>query len=85
MEIMKGHFDMLGIASPLLVKGKANRRDLLIKESNLDWDTYLPDKMSSRWITFIEELVELDQLQFQRCVRKLVEWHFFTRFLPSSS
>ena len=62
MGVINGQFDMLGIASPLLAKGKASMRDLFIKESNLDWDTHLPDKMRKIWITFIEELVH-------RCVK----------------
>ena len=69
LGVVNGQFDMMGIAAPLLIKGRVAMRDLFVKEAELDWDTILPDKLRDTWIFFMKELVETGQLVYRRCVR----------------
>ena len=69
LGVVNGQFDMMGMAAPLLIKGKVAMRDLFMKESELDWDTVLPDKMRVTWISYMRELVLSGQLVYRRCVR----------------
>ena len=50
LGVCNGQFDMLGIATPALIKLKANMRDLFIEENKLDWDTILPDVLRDTWV-----------------------------------
>ena len=69
LGVVNSQFDLLGIAAPLLIKGKVAMRNLFVKETGLDWDTILPDKLRDTWIIFMKELVCAGQLEFHRCVR----------------
>ena len=69
LGVASGQFDMLGMASPLLIKLRVSMRDLFVKEAGLSWDTALPAKLRDTWVAHIEELVRAGQLEFKRCVR----------------
>ena len=69
LGVTSGQFDMLGMASPLLIKLRVSMRDLFVKEVELSWDTALPAKLRNTWVDYIRELVITGQLEFQRCVR----------------
>ena len=69
LGVASGQFDMLGMASPLLIKLRVSMRDLFVKEVELSWDTALPAKLRNTWVDYIRELVITGQLEFQRCVR----------------
>ena len=69
LGIVNGQFDMLGIAGPLLIKGKVAMRDLFMDEYALEWDSVLPDDLRKVWISILEELVQASDLTYQRCVR----------------
>ena len=69
LGVCNGQFDMLGIASPVLIKMRVAMRNLFIEENQLDWDTILPVKLRTSWIGYMEELVLAGQLEFGRCVR----------------
>ena len=45
LGVASGQFDMLGMASPLLIKLRVSMRDLFVKEIGLSWDTALPAKL----------------------------------------
>ena len=60
---------MLGLVSPLLIKMKVGMRDMYIKELAMDWDTRLEGKMRETWVEYLEELIETEGIEFQRCVR----------------
>ena len=60
---------MLGLVSPLLIKMKVGMRDMYIKELAMDWDTRLEGKMRETWVGYLEELVETEGIEFNRCVR----------------
>jgi len=69
LGVINGLFDMLGIAGPLLIKGKVAMRDLFMDEYALEWDTILPDNLRKVWISILEELVLARNITYQRCVR----------------
>ena len=69
LGVTNGQFDMLGQASPLLIKLRVSMRDLFIKESGLDWDSLLPADMRDTWVGYMKELVMAGQLEFNRCVK----------------
>ena len=69
LGVCNGQFDMIGIASPVIIKLRAAMRDLFIGENQLDWDTILPSELKNTWIDYMEELVQAGQLEFKRCVR----------------
>ena len=69
LGIVNRQFDMMGIAAPLLIRGKVAMRDLFVKELGLGWDNILPSDQRETWITYLRELVEARQLVFERCVR----------------
>ena len=53
---------MLGIAAPLLIKGKVAMRDLFVNEAGLDWDTILPDYLQTIWVSILSELVQAGKI-----------------------
>ena len=69
LGITSGQFDMLGIASPLLIKLRVRMRNLFVKEAGMSWDCPLPDPVRQIWVDYIVELVSTGQLKFNRCVR----------------
>ena len=69
LGVTSGQFDMLGMASPLLIKLRVRMRDLFVKEAGLSWDCSLPGPIKQTWVDYIVELVSTGQLKFNRCVR----------------
>ena len=69
LGVVNAQFDMMGIASPLLIKLRVAMRDLFIQENNLDWDTVLTGTLWDTWCRCMEELVTMGQLDFARCVK----------------
>ena len=69
LGVVNGQFDMLVQASRLLIKLRVGMRDMFIKETGLDWDTQLPEKMRDTWVSYMKELVLAGQLEFKRFVK----------------
>ena len=69
LGVANGQYDMLGVATPCLIRLKASMRNLFVAEYGLGWDTPLPDKLRKLWVGYCVELVEAGQLEFRRCVR----------------
>lgn len=60
-------FDPLGLLGPTIVIAKLILQDLW--RSSVQWDESVTQTIHSRWSTFKSQLVELNQLSIQRCVK----------------
>ena len=61
-------FDPFGFLAPYVVRAK-----LLMQEAwmeSLGWDEELPDNLKTEWRKWFDELVELDNVKVQRCLRE---------------
>ncbi|KAG8176819.1 hypothetical protein JTE90_003447 [Oedothorax gibbosus] len=71
-------FDPLGLLSPCVIFMKIVLQELW--QANLSWDQPLPEELSSKWRSFLSEIVLLQQVTFPRYVllpKALVEIHAF--------
>ncbi|KAG8176196.1 hypothetical protein JTE90_004734 [Oedothorax gibbosus] len=71
-------FDPLGLLSPSVIFMKIVLQELW--QANLSWDQPLPEELSSKWRSFLSEIVLLQQVTFPRYVllpKALVEIHAF--------
>lgn len=57
-------YDPIGILSPLVFWAKVLMQHLWCL--GLDWDTPLPDTVSEKWLKFIKELPQIEQLKIPR-------------------
>lgn len=57
---VNGVYDPLGLISPFTVRAKMMLRKLWGQEKRLDWDDAIPDHLKHEWITFFEELFQLE-------------------------
>ena len=66
-------FDPLGLIAPFIVKGKLLMRSLLIHLPNgaADWDAPVPDECRNIWLTFFNDMFQLERCRFPRCTRPL--------------
>ena len=71
LRIVNSMYDPLGLESPLTLKLIRKIRDQFASNNNLRWDTLLSEGEADGWIRLFEELLQLDRLEFPRCVRSL--------------
>lgn len=60
-------FDPFGFLAPFVLKGKIILQQLCREEA--DWDDPLPADIESQWECWRNELIELQTLDIQRCVK----------------
>ena len=60
-------FDPLGLASPFLLKGRKILQQITTENNN--WDDDLTPKMRSDWLQWRDEVLELQNLEIQRCYK----------------
>ena len=66
---VNGVYDPMGLVSPFTIRAKIMLRKLWGQENKLDWDDPSPDHLKREWITFFEELFELERIVVQRCIK----------------
>ena len=74
-------FDPLGFLSPFIVRAKVLMQELWIH--GLDWDEKLPTELSTKVMSWFEELILLPTIKVQRCLQlkkqvRLMSLHVFT-------
>ena len=74
-------FDPLGFLSPFIVRAKVLMQELWIY--GLDWDEKLPTELSTKVMSWFEELILLPTIKVQRCLQlkkqvRLMSLHMFT-------
>ena len=62
-------YDPLGLAVPFTVRAKILMRHLWAKSEKLDWDNPIPEDNKQQWSAFFNELPEMNQVKFERCLR----------------
>ena len=62
-------FDPLGLATPFTVKAKVLMRRTWEANRADDWDESLPPSLLAEWITIFEELFEMKNVSFPRCIK----------------
>ena len=63
--------DHLGLISPVTVKGKMLLRELTSIELRMDWDSPIPSLYQIGWKRFNDDLKEMPNLSFPRCIKPL--------------
>ena len=66
---VNGVYDPMGLVSPFTVRAKKVLRKLWGHENKLDWDDPIPEHIKREWITFFEELFELEKVSIPRCIK----------------
>ena len=62
-------YDPLGLAAPVLLKGKQILQELC--RLKLDWDSPIPESISKQWTHWRKEVVLLDHLEIPRCYKPI--------------
>jgi len=62
-------YDPLGLAGPFTVRAKILMRQLWGIEEKLHWDDPIPDKYKRDWTQFCQDLVEMNNVKFKRCLK----------------
>jgi Mor family transcriptional regulator len=60
-------YDPLGLLSPFTLKAKVLLRDTW--ELKLGWDDPLPSESRANWLKFFQDLVRVESIQYDRCLR----------------
>ena len=69
-RVVNTTYDPLGLLSPFLIKLKVEMRRLYSEEfKHLNWDDHIPPQLHERWIELLQQLFEIDDLEFERCVK----------------
>ena len=67
---INGIYDPLGLATPFTIKAKLLMRELWgVGGKYLEWDDDIPSSIKVKWISFFQELFEMRQLSFKRCIQ----------------
>ena len=61
-------YDPLGLAGPFTVRAKILLRQLWGMEEKLNWDDPIPDKYTRDWKQFCQDLLEMNDVKFKRCL-----------------
>ena len=61
-------YDPLGLARPFTVRAKILMRQLWATSEKLDWDDAIPEDNKQQWSAFFNELPEMNQVKFERCL-----------------
>ena len=62
-------YDPLGLAGPFTVRAKILMRRLWASDEKLDWDDPIPEETKQHWLTFFDDLTEMNNVRFERCMR----------------
>ena len=62
-------YDPLGLAGPFTVRAKILMRHLWANSEKLDWDDPIPEDNNQQWSAFFNELPEMNQVKFERCLK----------------
>lgn len=62
-------YDPLGLAAPVTVRAKILMRQLWATEKKLGWDDPVPEKQRINWLEFFQDLRNMDQVIFPRCLK----------------
>ena len=62
-------YDPLGLAGPFTVRAKILMRRLWASDEKLDWDDPIPEETKQQWLTFFDDLTEMNNVRFERCMR----------------
>ena len=61
-------YDPLGLAGPFTVRAKILLRQLWGMEEKLNWDDPIPDNYTRDWKQFCQDLLEMNDVKFKRCL-----------------
>jgi len=72
LSIINSVYDPLGLAAPVILKGKLLLRQLVImgkqgSDTPLGWDDPLPEKLMCQWQSWRNALVDLENVSVSRC------------------
>ena len=73
LSIINSVYDPLGLAAPVILRGKLLLRQLVIMgkkgsdDAALGWDDPLPERLSSQWQSWRDALVDLENVSVPRC------------------
>ena len=62
-------YDPLGLAGPFTIRAKILMRQLWGIEEKLHWDDPIPDKYKREWMQFCQDLIEMNNVKFKRCLK----------------
>ena len=60
-------YDPLGLVSPWVITGKMLFQDAT--RLKLDWDEEVPSHIARKWLMWLEDLAELSEVSFPRCMK----------------
>ena len=69
LSVLSSIYDLLGFGAPFLLKGKQIIQKLCLL--NLKWDEDIPDEISNEWLTWKENLPNLEMVYLRRCFKPL--------------
>ena len=73
LSVINSVYDPLGLAAPVILRGKLLLRQLVIMGKKggdniaLGWDDPLPERLSSQWQSWRDTLVDLENVSVPRC------------------
>ena len=62
-------YDPLGLAGPYTVRAKILMRKLRTYETKLDWDDPISEEYGREWMTFFNDLPEMEKITVKRCLK----------------
>lgn len=62
-------YDPLGLAGLYTVRAKILMRKLWTYETKLDWDDPIPEEYGREWMTFFDDLPEMEKITVKRCLK----------------
>ena len=62
-------YDPMGLATPFTIRAKGLMRSLWISENKSDWDDPIPDMLKKEWMNFFDDLPNMEQEVFERCIK----------------
>ena len=66
LSIVHSVYDLIGLASPLVLRLKLCYQQILIKLPELGWDDKIPAKELDPLVAATEEILKLDSLEYER-------------------
>ena len=69
---INGIYDPYGFAGPFTVRAKILMRQLWNGSAkSLGWDDVIPQTHMKEWITFFQDLFEMKDISFSRCIKPI--------------
>ena len=62
-------YDPLGLTGPFTIRAKILMQRLWTSNEKLDWDDPIPEENRQQWLTFFNELPEMNHVRFKRCMK----------------